>query len=90
MAGLLAVACELPKDLETLKKHHSALNLHMVPDKDAPGEKLFQELKRHSKVNFDVEYLIMNPGYNQKNLDRLIENAKILNLPIEIFEEINL
>ena len=35
-----------PKDLETLKKHHSALNLHMAPDKDAPGEKLFQELKK--------------------------------------------
>lgn len=35
-----------PKDLEILKVHYSTLNLHMVPDKDAPGEKLFQELKK--------------------------------------------
>ena len=28
--------------------------------------KLFQELKRHSDVNFDVEYMVMNPGYNKR------------------------
>ena len=48
--------------------------------------KCLEELKKHSDIKFDIVYLTMNPGYNQKNLDRLIENAKILNLPIEIFE----
>lgn len=48
--------------------------------------KCLEELKRHGDINFDIVYLTMNPGYNQKNLDRLIENSKILNIPLEIFE----
>ena len=48
--------------------------------------KCLEELKRHGDVNFDIVYLTMNPGYNQKNLDRLIENSKILNIPLEVFE----
>lgn len=46
--------------------------------------KLFQELKRHSPVNFDVEYLVMNPGYNQLNLDVIKKNLEILNIPAVI------
>ncbi len=48
--------------------------------------KLFQELKRHSEVNFDVKYLVMNPGYNEANLEIIKNNARILGIPIEIRE----
>ena len=32
--------------------------------------KLFQEIKRHGKIKFDVSYLVMNPGFNKENLLR--------------------
>ena len=48
--------------------------------------KCFQELKRHNKINFDVVYLVMNPGYNELNLEKIVSNAKLLNIPITIFE----
>lgn len=46
--------------------------------------KLFQELKRHGKVNFEVKYLVMNPGFNESNLEGLKKNADTLNIPIKI------
>lgn len=46
--------------------------------------KLFQELKRHGKMPFDVKYLVMNPGYNEVNLQRIIDNANKLEIPIQI------
>lgn len=48
--------------------------------------KCIQELKRHGVVNFDAEYIVMDPGYNAENRQRIIDNAKILNVPIHIFE----
>ncbi len=48
--------------------------------------KLFQELKRHSEVDFDVKYLVMDPGYNEENRKIIEENARMLGVPIEIFE----
>ena len=48
--------------------------------------KLFQLLKRISEVNFEVVYLSMNPGYNEKNLKQIENNAKILEIPLTIFE----
>ena len=48
--------------------------------------KCLEELKRHGKVDFELKYIVMNPGYKQKNVDKIIENAEILNIPIEIFE----
>lgn len=47
--------------------------------------KCVQELKRHSKIKFDAIYVVMNPGYKKENIDKIIENAKILNIDIEIF-----
>lgn len=47
--------------------------------------KCVQELKRHSKIKFDAIYAVMNPGYKKENIDKIIENAKILNIDIEIF-----
>ena len=48
--------------------------------------KCFQELKRHGKINFDVVYLVMNPGYNEENKQKIISNAELLNIPISMFE----
>jgi tRNA(Ile)-lysidine synthase TilS/MesJ len=48
--------------------------------------KCFQELKRHGKINFDVVYLVMNPGYNEINKQKIISNSKLLNIPITMFE----
>ena len=48
--------------------------------------KLCQELKRHSKINFNVEYLVMNPGYNQENLNMIKHNLELLNVPAKIVE----
>ena len=48
--------------------------------------KLFQELKRHNKFNFELVFLVMDPGYNKKNRLLLEENAKKLAVPIQIFE----
>ncbi len=48
--------------------------------------KLFQELERHGKKNFDVVFLVMNPGYNEENYQRIVENAGIMNVPITVFE----
>lgn len=47
--------------------------------------KCIQELKRHGKVNFEAYYVVMDPGYNAKNRQLILANAKILNIPIEIF-----
>ncbi|MDO4521755.1 MAG: ATP-binding protein [Eubacteriales bacterium] len=48
--------------------------------------KLFQELKRHNKVNFEVIYLVMNPGYSEANMEIIRQNAKNLHIPITVFE----
>ena len=48
--------------------------------------KCFQELKRYSKVNFEVEYLVMDPGYNSENRQIIENNAKNLGIPVHIFD----
>lgn len=48
--------------------------------------KCLGELKKHRKMNFDLEYIVMNPGYNELNKQKIIENSKILNIPIKMFE----
>ncbi len=48
--------------------------------------KCIQELERHSKIPFTAHYVVMNPGYTDKNLNKIKENASLLNIPIEIFE----
>lgn len=48
--------------------------------------KCIQELERHSDVKFEAKYVVMDPGYNKKNREYIIENAKKLNIPITIFE----
>jgi tRNA(Ile)-lysidine synthase TilS/MesJ/rhodanese-related sulfurtransferase len=48
--------------------------------------KLFQELKRHNKFPFELVYLVMDPGYSEANRKVIENNAKLLNIPITIFE----
>lgn len=48
--------------------------------------KCIQELKRHGKINFKARYVVMDPGYNEYNRKYIEDNARILNIPIEIFE----
>ncbi len=47
---------------------------------------LFKELKKYSDVPFDVKYIVMDPGYNEENRRLIEENAKLLDIPVQIFE----
>lgn len=48
--------------------------------------KLMQELQRHGKMKFEVVFLVMDPGYNEINRQKIIENAELMNIPITMFE----
>lgn len=48
--------------------------------------KLMQELQNHGETEFDLRFIVMDPGYNKENRKKIEENAKILGIPIEIFE----
>lgn len=48
--------------------------------------KLLQELQRHGKIPFELVFLVMNPGYNQDNWKIIQDNAKILGIPLTVFE----
>ena len=48
--------------------------------------KLMQQLHRHSDVPFELEYLVMDPGYAPANRAKIAENAEILGVPVTIFE----
>lgn len=47
--------------------------------------KCIQELQRHGKIHFEARYVVMDPGYNAYNLEYIKDNAKLLGVPIEIF-----
>lgn len=48
--------------------------------------KLFQELKKHNKFPFELEFLVMDPGYSPANRAVIENNAKLMNIPITVFE----
>ncbi len=48
--------------------------------------KLFQELKRHNKFPFELVFLVMDPGYSPENREIIERNARLLNIPITVFE----
>ncbi len=48
--------------------------------------KCFQELKRHGKIDFNLHFIVMNPGYTEENVNKIIENSNKLNVPIEMFD----
>lgn len=47
--------------------------------------KCMQEIQRHGQIYFDLEFIVMDPGYNPLNREKIIENSKIMNIPINIF-----
>lgn len=47
--------------------------------------KCVQELKRHSEIQFDAEYIVMNPGYNAENLQRIEQNLALLEIPATVY-----
>ncbi len=47
--------------------------------------KCVQELKKHSEIEFDAEYIVMNPGYSAENLARIKENLALLEIPAHIY-----
>ena len=48
--------------------------------------KCIQHLQKHSDFPFEAKYLVLDPGYSPENRQRIIDNAKLLNVPIEIFD----
>lgn len=48
--------------------------------------KLMQQLHRHSDIPFELQFLVMDPGYNEANRQKIISNARLLEIPITIFE----
>lgn len=48
--------------------------------------KLFQELHRHGRINFELEFIVMNPGYSKENIETIKKNLSLLNVPAKIFD----
>ncbi|MCD8054348.1 MAG: ATPase [Lachnospiraceae bacterium] len=48
--------------------------------------KLFQELRRHDKFPFELVFLVMDPGYSEENRRAIEENARLMEIPITVFE----
>ena len=48
--------------------------------------KLFQELKRHNKFAFELTFLVMDPGYSPENRQLIEQNARLMDIPVTIFE----
>ena len=48
--------------------------------------KLMQELHRHTFIPFEQEFIVMDPGYSPANRARIEENARLMEIPIRIFD----
>lgn len=48
--------------------------------------KLFQELKKHGNIDFEIEFVVMDPGYHKDIRNLLIKNCEYLQIPIKIFD----
>ena len=48
--------------------------------------KLMQMLQRISDFPFELVYLVMDPGYAPENRQKIEDNAKLLEIPITVFE----
>lgn len=47
--------------------------------------KLVQDLQKHGKIDFEAVFMSMDPGYSPENREKLLENAKKLGVPLELF-----
>ena len=45
-----------------------------------------KELCNHGQFHFDLEFIVMNPGYNEENLNKIKENLELFNIKAHIFE----
>ncbi|OGO76849.1 MAG: tRNA 2-thiocytidine(32) synthetase TtcA [Clostridiales bacterium GWB2_37_7] len=48
--------------------------------------KLFQELQKHGKIKFELEFIVMDPGYHENIRELMISNCKHLNIPLQVYE----
>ena len=48
--------------------------------------KCIEEIKKHGKFDFEVHYVCMNPGYNEKNRELILSNARTMNVNLEMFD----
>ena len=48
--------------------------------------KCIEELQKHGNIKFNVHYVTMNPGYNKINEEKIKENARLMNIPLEMFK----
>lgn len=70
-----------------LVKEHDRIAVCISGGKDSMlMAKLFQELKRHNKFSFELIFLVMDPGYSKENRRVIEQNAKLMGIPITIFE----
>ena len=44
-----------------------------------------QEIKKHGKIKFELEFIVMDPGYSDKNIEIVKKNADILGVPIKVY-----
>ena len=70
-----------------LVKEHDHIAVCISGGKDSMlMAKLFQELKKHNKFEFELTFLVMDPGYSAENRNIIEQNARLMNIPITIFE----
>ncbi len=48
--------------------------------------KMFQELKKYTEVDFELEFIAMDPGFHESNKELLLNNCEYLNIPVKLFE----
>lgn len=84
--GIWAPFVKAIKDYELIKEN-DRIGVCISGGKDSLlMAKLMQLLQRYSDFPFDLVYLVMDPGYTKENLEKIKANAKLLSIPIEVFE----
>lgn len=46
--------------------------------------KCIQRLQKYGNISFEAEYIVMDPGYNEVNRSKILENAETLDIPVKI------
>ena len=94
-AGLWAPFVKALKEFELIKLNDNVCVCISGGKDSMLLAKLFQELKRHSDFEFNVKYMVMDPGYDQENFQKILDNLKLLNIDAvvektDIFEIANM
>ncbi|MBO5138350.1 MAG: tRNA 2-thiocytidine biosynthesis protein TtcA [Bacilli bacterium] len=48
--------------------------------------KLMEEIRKHGPIKFELEYIVMDPGYKETTINQIKKNAEILNIKIKIYK----